>query len=151
MNCSLPDSSVHGIFQARILDWVAVPFSKGSSQSRDRTQVSHIAGGFFTIWATRESLNLGIQLNWGPLVSSPFCSVCPVCHLCSPMGFPGGSDSKGSACYAGYPGLIPGLGRSPGKGNGYPFQYSGLENSMDRGAWRATVYGVTKSQTQLRN
>ena len=45
MDCSLPDSSVHGIFQARILDWVAVPFSKGSSQSRDRTHVSHSAGG----------------------------------------------------------------------------------------------------------
>ena len=52
MDCSLPDSSVHGIFQARILDWVVVPFSKGSSQSRDRTHVSHTAGGFFTIWAT---------------------------------------------------------------------------------------------------
>ena len=49
MDCSLPDSSVHGILQARILEWVAVPFSRGSSQPRDQTQVSHIAGGFFTI------------------------------------------------------------------------------------------------------
>ena len=62
---------------------------------------------------------------------------------------PGGSDSKESACNAGDPGLIPGLRRSPGEGNGYPFQYACLENSMDRGAWRATVYGVEKSQTQL--
>ena len=46
---------VHGIFQARILDWVAIPFSKGSSEPRDWTQVSHIAGGFFTSWATREA------------------------------------------------------------------------------------------------
>ena len=46
---------------------------------------------------------------------------------------------------AGDPGLIPGSGRSPGEGNGYPLQYSCLENSMDRGAWRATVHGVTKS------
>ena len=46
-------------------------------------------------------------------------------------------------------GLTPELGRSPGKGNGYPFQYSCLENSRDRGAWWATVYGVAKSQTQL--
>ena len=45
----------HGILQARILDWVAFPFSRGSSQPRDRTQVSHIAGGFFTNWATREA------------------------------------------------------------------------------------------------
>ena len=46
-------------------------------------------------------------------------------------------------------GLTPESGRSPGKGNGYPFQYSCLENSRDRGAWWATVYGVAKSQTQL--
>ena len=46
---------VHGIFQARILEWVAVPFSRGSSQPRDQTQVSHIAGRFFTSWATREA------------------------------------------------------------------------------------------------
>ena len=48
MDCSLPSSSVHGILQARILEWLAIPFSRGSSQPRDRTQVSHIAGGFFT-------------------------------------------------------------------------------------------------------
>ena len=64
-------------------------------------------------------------------------------------GFPGGPDSKESACNAGYPGLIPRLGRSLGEGNSYPFQYSCLENPMDRGSWWATVHGVTKSQTQL--
>ena len=52
MDCSPPDSSVHGILQARILEWVAMPFSRGSSQPRDQTQVSRIAGGFFTICAT---------------------------------------------------------------------------------------------------
>ena len=56
---------------------------------------------------------------------------------------------KESACNAGDLGLIPGLGRSPGEGNGYPLQYSGLENSMDRGAWQTMVHGVTKSQTGL--
>ena len=61
------------------------------------------------------------------------------------MGDSGGSDGKESACQAGDLGLIPGLGKSPGKGHGYPFQYSCLENSMDRGAWQATVHGVTKS------
>ena len=50
----LPGSSVHGILQARILEWVAISFSRGSSQPRDRSQVSHIAGGFFIVWATRE-------------------------------------------------------------------------------------------------
>ena len=54
-------------------------------------------------------------------------------------GFPGGSDGKASVCNIGDPGLIPGSGRSPGEGNGNPLQYCFLENSMDRGAWRATV------------
>jgi len=49
MDCSPPGFSVHGILQARILEWVAIPFSRGSSQPRDQTQVSHIAGGFFTV------------------------------------------------------------------------------------------------------
>ena len=62
------------------------------------------------------------------------------------MGFPGGSDGKESACNVGDLASIPGLGRSPGEGNGNPVQYSCLENSMDRGAWRATVHGVAKSQ-----
>ena len=55
MDCSLPGSSVHGILQARILEEVAIPFSRGSSQPRDRTQVSSIAGRFFTIWVIREA------------------------------------------------------------------------------------------------
>ena len=55
MDCSPPGSSVHGILQARILEWVAIPFSRGSSQPRDWTWVSCIAGGFFTVWATREA------------------------------------------------------------------------------------------------
>ena len=55
MNCSPPGFSDHGILQARILEWVAIPFSRGSSQSRYQTQVSCIAGRFFNIWATREA------------------------------------------------------------------------------------------------
>ena len=65
------------------------------------------------------------------------------------LGFLGGSDSKESTCNVGDLGLVPGLGRSPGKGNGYPLQYSGLENSMDRGTCWTIVHGVAKSQTQL--
>jgi len=61
------------------------------------------------------------------------------------MGFPGGSDAEESpACNVGDMGPIPGFGRSPGEGNGYPLQYSCLENSMDRGAWWATVHGGHK-------
>ena len=65
--------------------------------------------------------------------------------------FPGGSNGKDSACKAGDLGSIPGLGRSLGGGNGNPWQYYCLENPMDRGDWRATIHGVTKSQTQLSN
>ena len=63
------------------------------------------------------------------------------------MAFPGGSDGKDSACNEGDAGSIPGLKRSSGGRNGNPLQYSCLENPMDRGAWWATVHGVTKSQT----
>ena len=65
--------------------------------------------------------------------------------------FPGGLDSKASVYNAGDPGSSPGLGRSPGEGNGNPLQYYCLENPMDRGAWEAIVYGVTKSWTRLSN
>ena len=67
------------------------------------------------------------------------------------MEFPGVSDGKASAQNEGDPGLIPGLGRSPGEGNGNPLQDSYLENSMDGGAWWATVHGVAKCQTRLSN
>ena len=65
------------------------------------------------------------------------------------MSFPGGSDGKASAYNAGDLDSIPGLGRSPGEGNGNPLQYSFLGNPMDRGAQQAIVRGVANSQTQL--
>ena len=68
------------------------------------------------------------------------------------MGFPSGSDGKESVCNAGDTGdagSIPELGRTPGGGNGYPFQYSCRENFMDRGVWWATVHWVMKSRTRL--
>ena len=72
-----------------------------------------------------------------------------ICANFMNRGCPGGSDSKESACNARDPYSIPGLGRSPGEGNGSPLQYSCLENPIDRGAWRATVHGV--AETQLRD
>ena len=63
--------------------------------------------------------------------------------------YPAGSDGKESTCNAGDPGSIPGLGRSPGEGNGNPLQHSCLENPVDRGAWWAAAHGVTKSQSRL--
>ena len=79
-NYNPPGSSVHGILQARILEWVAISFSRGSSQPRVQSQVSHIAGRFFTFWATREAKiyrSLGISLTNFQLL--PICSF----HLCS--------------------------------------------------------------------
>ena len=63
------------------------------------------------------------------------------------MGYPGGLDSKESACTVGDWGSIPGLGRFPRVGNGNPLQYICLENCVDRGAWQATVHGVTELDT----
>ena len=62
------------------------------------------------------------------------------------MGFPGGSDGKESSFNSGDLGLIPGSGRSPGEGNGYPVNYSFLGSSMEGGAWWTTVHGVTESK-----
>ena len=63
------------------------------------------------------------------------------------MGFPHSSVGKSSACNAGDPGSIPGLGRSPGEENGSPLQYSCLENPMDKGDWQATVHGIIMFNT----
>ena len=85
------DYTAHGILQARILEWVAFPFSRGSSQPRDQTQVSHIAGGFFTSWATREAqllVKYKSKLQW--------------------RDFPGGPVVKNLPCYAGDTSSIPG-------------------------------------------
>ena len=139
-DCSLPGSSVHAILQARILEWVAIPFSRGSSQPGDWTWISCIAGSFFTVWAIRETkYKCFIQLQYWVITI----------HLLQQLAFPYGSDSKASAYSLGDLGSVPGLGRSPGEGNGNPLQYFCLENSTDRGAWWATVHGVAESGTRL--
>ena len=105
-------------------------------------------------------------LHWGSR-SQTFMCLCISCRACSKcrlgvgfsrfevefrnLGFPGGLEGKESACNGGDPGSIPGSGRSPGEGNGNPLQNSCLENSKDRGAWRATVLGVAESRTWLSN
>ena len=83
MDCSLPGSSVHGIFQARVLEWIAISFSRGSSQPRDWTQVSCIVDRRFTVWATREeiyslshSVVPSITLQWS--LGKAFLSFCPI-------------------------------------------------------------------------
>ena len=71
-------------------------------------------------------------------------------YICFAWACPSGSDGRESTCNAGDPGLISGLGRSPGKGNGNPLQYLCLGNSMDRGAWQDTVHGVKELDTTER-
>ena len=81
---------------------------------------------------------LSVSLSRDPVITS---------DLLDNQGFPGSSDGKESTCNVGHLGSISGLGRSPEEGHGNPFQYSCLENPMERGAWRATVHGVAKSLT----
>ena len=76
MDCSLPGSSAHGIFQARILEWVAISFSRGSSWPRDQTCVSHIVGRCFTIWTTKEVISEVIDISPGT-VDSSLCFIQP--------------------------------------------------------------------------
>ena len=89
---------------------------------------------------------VGARAHLNDLIFKKFINLAA---LCLSWGFFGGSDGEESACSVGDLGSIPGLGRSPGEGHGYPLQYSCLENSMDRGAWRATVHCVLKSLTWL--
>ena len=114
INCSLSGSSVHGIFQARVLEWVAISFSRGSSWPRDRTPVSCIVGRCFTIWATREVPKAVKNL---PAIQET---------------------------------QVWSLGREdPPKGMATHSNILAMEDSMDIGAWRATVYGVAKIWTWL--
>ena len=99
---------------------VAIPSSGESFQPRDWTQVC-ISGRFFTVWATRAS-QVALVVKNLPANAGDITDV----------------------------GSIPGSGRSLEGGHGNPLRHSCLENPMDRGAWRATVHGVTKNQTQLK-
>ena len=80
MDCSLPGSSVHGIFQARVLEWVAISFSRGSSQPRDRTWVSRTAGRRFTVWATREGI-VGCLIIYDACPGEGLPTATPPCPL----------------------------------------------------------------------
>ena len=128
-------SSVHGTFQAGILEWVAISFSRVSSQPRYWpciSYVSWIAGRFFPHEAIREDFVFFYYLSFNPFLGLPWCL-----------------DGKESSCKAGDPGLIPGFRRFPREGHGNPLQCFCLENPVDRGAWIATTHGVTKNQTRL--
>ena len=126
---SPPGSSVYGIlpFNKRI----NYPFLKSDSVLLLLGYIQGLIPGLCVLFYSRSTQNLA--------------NMCfPKSHL---LGFPGGSDDKESSSKEGDRGSIPGSRRSPGEGTGYPLQYSCLENSMDRGAWQATVHGVEKSWT----
>ena len=125
-DCSPPGLSVHGILQARILE-------NSLLQRNFPTQGSNCG----LLYCRQILYHLS---SW------------EVFFFCTWVFFHcGGSDSKESACSAGELGSVPRLGRYPGERSDYLFQYSCLENSVDRGDWQATVQGVAKSWTQLSN
>ena len=126
----LPSFSIHGVFQPRRLEWGAVSFSRGSSPSRDRHQVSGIAGDALPSEPPEKPITF-----LSPYSISEWLS---------------GTESAATAGAAGDMVLFLSREDPPG-GNSNPLQYSCLENPLDRGAWQATVHGVTKSQTQLRD
>ena len=159
MDCSLPGSSGHGLLKARILEWVPIPSSRVSSWPRNRTQVSCVAGRFFTDWAMRETSNnyfpgqntgVGshclLQRIFPTQGSNPNLWHCrrilynlnhqgsPLCNV-PELKINTYASLLAQSCNAGDRGSIPGSGRSPGEGNGSPLQYSSLENPMDGGAW----------------
>ena len=148
-DCNPPGSIVHRIFQAKILEWVAISSSRGSSWPRGRTGLSCIS------CIVRQILYYWHHLRSPFLVH--FYSVVNMIHQLnkfhlntySLVRFPGGSDGKDSACNAGNQSSMLRLGGFPGEEKGILLQYSFLENSMNRGAWWATVHVVAKSQTWL--
>ena len=111
------------IFQARILEWVAISYSRV----------------FPTLGSKSHFLNWQVDSLPMSYLGSPFSM-----YYIHQLGFPDGSAWKESPCNVGDLGLIPGLGRSPGEANGYPLQYSCLENSID-----SIVHGVANSRTRL--
>ena len=147
--CNPMDYTVYEILYARILEWVAFPFSRGSSQLTDQSQVSHIAGEFFASWATRKAQP--------PII---YCSdfLAPTSDSLFPMEMVQTlawykSLLSGSSLLFYLVSLRPFPSISAplvGEGNGNPLQCSCLENPRDGGAWWAAVSGVAQSRTQLK-
>ena len=147
MDCHPAGSSVHGVLQARILEWVAMPSSRGSSQPRDWTcllkllhwQVDTLpmCHNCTKYWAWNQDC-VCVNHNCTKFFIVPSKDLvlyisCALGVLC--MIFSGGSDGKESVCNAGDSGLTSGSGRSSGEGNSHPPHYSCQENSMDRGTY----------------
>ena len=146
MDYSLPVSSIHGIFWAKILEWVAISFSSRPSQSRDRTLVSHVAGRLLTVWATEVTLLVVWKLIVLHLTIDGFLCTIRTSQVAlvvkNPPANAGDIIDMGS---------IPGSGRSPGGGHSNPFQYSYLEDPKNRGAWRLRFIGLQRVERDWSN
>ena len=152
MDRSLPGSSVHRIFQTRILEGIAISFCGGSSQPRDESHVSWVScfgRWILYLWFTLEALKTCCKtiLNYFNTERYNNSWDILITLRCSPqnIGLPRWLSDKESTCQGEGVSLIPGSARSPREEKSNPLQYSCLENSMDRGAWRAIVHGITKS------
>ena len=139
---SPPGSPVPEILQARTLEWAAISFSnawKWKVTVKSLSRVQFLATPWTAAYQAPPSMGFARQEYWSgvPLPS-----------------LPGGTNGKELVCQCSLGisdiCLIPGSGRSPGEGNGYPLQYSCLENPIDRGAWRSTAHGVAQSRTRLK-
>ena len=136
MDYSPPGSYLPGIFQARIREWVAFSYWRGSSPPRDGTRESCLS--------CISRCSLYHHATWEVHSNCSWVKKKKIGHLVIKV-FSHGSDGKVSACSA--RDQVQSLSRedSPGEWNGYPLQYFGLDNRMDRGAWQAVVHGVAKS------
>ena len=138
MDCSPPGSSVHGFFQTRILEWVAVSYSRGSSQLRDQIHVSYVFWGFPDSSVGKES---ACKAEDPSLISGLGRS--PGEGIVHPLQYSWASlVAQQVKNLPAMPGSIPGFGRPSGERKGYPLQYSDLKNSMD-----CIVHGVIKRWT----
>ena len=157
MDCRLSGSSVHGIFQVRVLEWVAICSSRVSSGPRDQTQVSHIAGRRFTIWATRDlQLRDIVWIHWrvynsiantSKRLSTPFWCLCQKLSL-SPLYFNKTllhKSSERSSLVSG-----PGLNSPPeAKNPGFSWFNNNLSSPVDTVHWFRDLWTITTSHTHL--
>ena len=145
MDCSLPDSSVHGILQARILEWVATSFSREPSQPRDWTHVSCVSCIASRLYHLTHQGSPNLRINWSKIQARYILSWSP--DTVSPLNpcvwhpwFQPAMCGLASMVYQSHEYRGPAV--LDGEGNGTPLQYSCLENPMDGGAWWAAVHGV---------
>ena len=166
MDCQAP--SVHRVSQARILEWVAMPSSKGSSQAGGRTASHALAYRFFTLHHLRSPKNTGVGCHFllqgifltQGLSTSPalagvsfYSWATREAHLeiyTFHEGFPGGACGKEPSWQRRRCRSDPWAGKIPWRRHGNPSQYCCLENPVDRGAWQATVHRLTQTQTRLK-